>query len=86
VEAQLDEGKTYAMGSITSQLHRWDCRSLMSLERRVEAMEMGIEAVRHGHSRSYLAWPGPPSLFTAQELRAKEIRRKRCELCGPDPL
>lgn len=85
-KAQLDEGKTYAMGSSTSRLHRWDCRSLMSLEKRVEAMEMGIEAARHGHSRSYLAWPGLPSLFTAQELRATKIRRKRCELCGPDPL
>jgi hypothetical protein len=85
-KAQLDEGKTYAMGSSTSRLHRWDCRSLTSVEKRVEAMEVGIEAVRHGHSRSYLSWPGLPSLFTAQELRAKGTRRKSCELCGPDPL
>ncbi|MEU0625008.1 hypothetical protein ABZ329_29625 [Streptomyces rubiginosohelvolus] len=85
-KAQLDEGKTYAMGSSTSRLHRWDCRSLMTVEKRVEAMEAGVESVRRGNGRAYLAWPGLPSLFTAQELRAKKIRRKRCELCGPDPL
>lgn len=54
--------------------------------RTTRAMEMGIAAVRYGHSRSYLAWPGFPSLFTAQKLRAKKIRRKRCELCEPDRL
>ncbi|GGK29435.1 hypothetical protein GCM10011583_71720 [Streptomyces camponoticapitis] len=58
----------------------------MSLEKRVEAMEMGTGAVRHGHSRSYLAWSGLPSLLTRQDRRAKKLKRKRCELCGPDPL
>lgn len=85
-KAQLAEGKTYAMGSSTSRLHRWDCRTLMTVEKRVEAMEVGIEAVRNGQGRSYLAWPGLPALYTAQELRVKGTRRKRCELCGPDPL
>ncbi|MEV8329127.1 hypothetical protein OG501_03845 [Streptomyces niveus] len=43
----------------------------MSLEKRAEAMKMGTGTVRHGHSRSYLASSGLPSLFTRQELRAK---------------
>ena len=85
-KAQLAEGKTYAMGSSTSKLHRWDCRSLTSVEKRVEAMEVGVEAVRNGLGRSYLSWSSLPDLYTAQELRLKGTRRKRCELCGPDPL
>lgn len=44
----------------------------MSLEKRVEAMKMDTGTVRQGHSRSYLAWSGLPSLFTRQELRSED--------------
>ena len=67
---QRDAGATYALAT---RLHRWDCTTLSS----PDTLDL-----QHGTIR----WPRLPLLYTAEELRRKNCRRKRCAICGPDPL
>ncbi|MYS37591.1 hypothetical protein K388_07239 [Streptomyces sp. KhCrAH-43] len=84
-QEQVAAGKTYAVGSTGARLHRWDCRSLNTVERGLDSLEASVEASRSG-TRSFAHWPGLPQLFTAEELRRRRYRKRNCALCGPDPL
>lgn len=77
---QRDAGATYA---IATRLHRWDCPSLSSPEKGMIQMEASRP---HARKAGALFWPRLPDLYTAQELRLKGCRRRRCAMCGPDPL
>lgn len=81
-QRRLEEGATYAIGRTGSRLHRWDCPSLTSPERSAEAMETS-RLLTEGRG---LHWPQLPDLYTAQELRLKRCRKRRCAMCGPEPL
>ncbi|MFG2677017.1 hypothetical protein [Streptomyces sp. NPDC048445] len=86
-QKQLDEGKTYAMGASATRLHRWDCQSLNNVEKSLVAMETSIQAARDlGMEHAYYHWPRLPMLYTAEELRLKNTKKRNCALCGPDPL
>ncbi|MEU7031399.1 hypothetical protein AB0A60_32485 [Streptomyces sp. NPDC046275] len=82
---QLDEGKTYAVGCNGSRLHRWNCTSLNSVERGLEAMENAIERTKDG-GPSYVYWPQLPTLYSVEELRQRGTKRRNCGRCGPDPF
>jgi hypothetical protein len=85
-QRQVDEGKTYAMGANATRLHRWDCKSLNSVEKGLSSLEASIEAARDGVAHSFVYWPRLPMLYSAEELRRKGVRKRNCALCGPDPL
>ncbi|MFE4540267.1 hypothetical protein ACFRKB_35240 [Streptomyces scopuliridis] len=77
---QRDAGATYATAT---RLHRWDCPSLNSPEKSMAQLETSRPYARKAGG---LYWPRLPDLYTAQELRLKGCRRRRCAMCGPDPL
>jgi hypothetical protein len=86
-QSQVDEGKTYAIGSSATRLHRWDCQSMNTVEKSIATMEAGIEAAREGNvEHAHYHWPQLPMLYTAEELRLKGTKKRNCALCGPDPL
>jgi hypothetical protein len=85
-QQQVDAGKTYAMGANATRLHRWDCKSLNSVEKSLSSMESAIEHARAGSEHAYVYWPKLPTLYTAEELRRKGTRKRNCGMCGPDPL
>ncbi|MGW7630475.1 hypothetical protein ACWGKO_16290 [Streptomyces griseoincarnatus] len=85
-QRQLDEGKTYAMGSSATRLHRWDCKSLNSVEKGLDALETSIDHARKAGHLSYVYWPRLPMLYSAEELRMKGTRKRNCAMCGPEPL
>ncbi|SEE59759.1 hypothetical protein [Streptomyces sp. TLI_105] len=83
---ELSEGKTYAIGSGGARLHRWDCVTLSTPEKGLEALEAQVkEAAESGEPR-HVSWSRLPALFTAEELRRKGSRKRSCGICGPDPL
>ncbi|MEU1789122.1 hypothetical protein ABZ553_25290 [Streptomyces sparsogenes] len=85
-QRQVDDGKEYALGANATRLHRWDCKTLNSVEKGLDALEMGIEAARNGMENPYIYWPRLPMLYSAEELRRKGTQKRNCALCGPDPL
>lgn len=85
-QRQVDEGRTYAMGSSATRLHRWDCKSLNSVEKGLESLETSIEHARKAGHLSYVHWPRLPMLYTAEELRLKGTKKRNCAMCGPEPL
>ncbi|MFE7111792.1 hypothetical protein ACFU98_29615 [Streptomyces sp. NPDC057575] len=85
-QRQVDENKTYAIGSSATRLHRWDCQTLNGVEKGLAALEAGIEAARNNEEYAYYHWPRLPMLYTAEELRLKGSKKRNCAICGPDPL
>lgn len=79
-KAQREAGATYAKGSSGARLHRWDCPSLENPDKVMARLSEVREL------SSYIGHPRLPELFTAEELRAKGCRTRRCAICGPDPL
>lgn len=85
---QVADGHTYVL--TTNRLHRWDCKSLPSVESSL--MQLDFET-RRARSRGggenearHLDWRPLPALLTAQELRSGGVRRRPCGMCTPDPL
>lgn len=85
-QRQVEEGKTYAIGANATRIHRWDCKSLNSVEKGSVSLDVGIQAARTGGGHAYLHWPRLPMLYTAEELRRKGTKKRNCANCGPDPL
>ncbi|GGU11404.1 hypothetical protein [Streptomyces lateritius] len=85
-QQEVEQGKTYAIGSGGARLHRWDCSSLNTVERSVDSLESAIKAAKAGADPGYVYWPRLPKLYTAEELRLKGSKKRNCGLCGPDPL
>lgn len=85
-QQQVDEGKTYAIGTGGSRLHRWDCKLLNNVDKSQSMLEAGVEALRRGEGGAYMYWPRLPALYTAEELRLKGVKKRNCAICGPDPL
>lgn len=79
---QLESGATYAIGQHAARLHRWDCSTLNSPEKSMAQLEASRPHARNGG----LYWPRLPDLYTAEELRQRNVRKRRCAICGPDPL
>lgn len=80
---QRDAGATYAIGRSSARLHRWDCPSLNSPEKSLAQMDSSRPYARKAGG---LYWPRLPDLYTARELRLKGCRKRRCAMCGPEPL
>jgi hypothetical protein len=79
-QKRLDAGAVYALGQHATKLHRWDCKSL-------NTVEAGLAAIEEGEARGEGAyWPRLPDLFTVGEMRAKPKRYRGCQLCKPDPV
>lgn len=79
---RLAAGATYAIARSANRLHRWNCPTLITPEKCWLYLE-GLEPyAAHGGYE----WPGLPTLYTADELRRKGIRKKHCGTCGPEPL
>lgn len=86
-KGQVTNGHVYVL--TTSRLHRWDCRSLPSVESCLAQLDFLIRRVRKGgmeNEARHLSWPSLPALLTAQELRTSGTRRRGCGMCSPDPL
>lgn len=79
---QLEGGATYAIGQHAARLHRWDCPTLNSPEKSMAQLAAARPHARNGG----FYWPRLPYLFTAEELRQKNSKKRRCAICGPDPL
>ncbi|MCX5357195.1 hypothetical protein OG864_00105 [Streptomyces sp. NBC_00124] len=82
-QRQRDARATYAIGRGAARLHRWDCPSLSSPEKSLDQLESSRPYAR---TAGWLHWSRLPDLYTAQELRLKGCRKRRCAMCGPDPL
>ncbi|WP_043266798.1 hypothetical protein [Streptomyces sp. CT34] len=83
---QVKAGKPYAMGANTARLHRWDCKSLNSVDKGLSAMKAAIEHAKESRHLAYVCWPKLSTLYTAEELRLKGTKKRNCALCGPDHL
>jgi hypothetical protein len=83
---ELNEGKTYAVGSGGARLHRWDCSTLSDPEKGLEALEDQVKAATDSGEPRHVFWSRLPALFTAEELRRKGSQKRLCGICGPDPL
>ncbi len=79
---QLEAGATYAVGQNGARLHRWDCPTLNTPEKGMARLEEQKAYAAHGG----IYWSRLPDLYTAEELRQKGTRKRRCATCGPDPL
>jgi hypothetical protein len=81
-KTRLDAGATYAIGQHATRLHRWDCPTLNSPEKGMARLEEQKPYAKNGG----IYWSRLPDLFTAAELRARGFNKRRCAICGPDPL
>jgi hypothetical protein len=77
----LAAGATYAIGQHSSLLHRWDCRSLNTVERGLALLDDRADG-----DGSQFFWQRLPNLYTVHELRLREKRPRACRNCKPDPL
>lgn len=86
-KGQVANGYVYVL--TTNRLHRWDCRSLPSVESCLAQLDFLIRRVRKSGNENearHLDWPSLPALLAAQELRTSGTRRRSCGMCSPDPL
>ncbi len=86
-KGQVANGHVYVL--TTNRLHRWDCRSLPSVESCLAQLDFMIRRARKSESENearHLDWPSLPALLTAQELQTGGTRRRSCGMCNPDPL
>lgn len=84
---QVANGHVYAVTA--SRLHRWDCRSLPSVDSCLSMLECNIRHARKqkdDNAARHIAWQRLPVLFTAKELRMKKTRKRGCGICSPDLL
>lgn len=81
-QAQLDAGGIYALGQHATKLHRWDCKSLNTVERGLARLE---ELEADGSSYGGY-WARLPDLFTPEQMRARPRRLPGCQACKPDPV
>ncbi|WP_406740749.1 hypothetical protein [Streptomyces atratus] len=81
-KAELAAGATYAIGKHATKLHRWNCSTLNNPDKGMERFEESRAHAKH----TAVYWSRLPDLYTAEQLRARNFRRKSCAICGPDPL
>lgn len=84
---QMAKGHVYVLTS--NRLHRWNCKSLPSVDGCLSQLDFIIRHARkskNDNAARHLDWPALPALLTAQELRAKKSRRPSCGMCKPEPL
>ncbi|WP_331764304.1 hypothetical protein OG524_36935 (plasmid) [Streptomyces sp. NBC_01520] len=84
---QMAKGHIYVLTS--NRLHRWDCKSLPSVDSCLSQLDFMIRHARkskNDNEARHLDWPPLPALLTAQELRTKKSRRPSCGMCKPQPL
>ncbi len=85
-KGQLEAGHTYVL--TTNRLHRWDCRSLPSVESCLTHLDFLIRRARKAGNENearHLDWGPLPVLLTPQELRKSGSKRRSCGMCSPDP-